>query len=196
MRDEQQSLALPQQTADFIFHFQITSMGARHACSVKVRATSRGEAASFFRDRRVTIEKLARENLAKAKLMRFDATAPTRAGTRRRGSFPARLTALQRERRSCNHLEGERKSLRSDRAADSGPQTDFGSGEDRKGEPEMGEDQVPMTRHSSLSHRRRAGTARPAQHVPAPASGCGRGRRTRGTASAGLPSCGTLYAPG
>jgi hypothetical protein len=75
MRHEQQSLALPQ--ADFILNFQITQLGARHACRVKVRANSKSEAASLCRDNWSTIEALARENLenspARAKLIRLKA---------------------------------------------------------------------------------------------------------------------------
>ncbi|MBI5260399.1 MAG: hypothetical protein HY852_01105 [Bradyrhizobium sp.] len=64
MRHEQQPLSCDQATADFKFNFQMTNMGGRHACTVSIKAPSRNEAVSFFRENWPTIEKLAREGLA------------------------------------------------------------------------------------------------------------------------------------
>jgi hypothetical protein len=64
VRRERQLLAEPQEADDFNFGFQIANMGARHACRVRVRATSKTQAASFVRDNWSTIEALARHNLA------------------------------------------------------------------------------------------------------------------------------------
>jgi hypothetical protein len=66
VRHERQLLALTQETDDFNFGFQIAHLGARHACRVRVRATSKTQAAIFFRDNWSTIEALARKNLAKS----------------------------------------------------------------------------------------------------------------------------------
>ena len=63
MRGEQQSLSHAQRAADFKINFQMTNAGARHACSVTIRATSRIDADAIFRDNWFTIEKLARLNL-------------------------------------------------------------------------------------------------------------------------------------
>lgn len=64
MRREQQSLLPAQKAAEFKIHFQMTNAGARHACSVTIRATSRIDADAIFRDNWITIEKLTRLNLA------------------------------------------------------------------------------------------------------------------------------------
>jgi hypothetical protein len=64
MRHEQQPLALAQEIAEFRFNFQMTYKGARHACTATVRAASREEAGTLFRDNWSTIEKLARDSLA------------------------------------------------------------------------------------------------------------------------------------
>ena len=63
MRREQQSLLLAQRAADFKINFQMTNAGARYACSVTIRATSKVDADAIFRDNWMTIEKLARLNL-------------------------------------------------------------------------------------------------------------------------------------
>jgi hypothetical protein len=64
MRHLQQPFAPAQVTAEFSFHFQMISGGARHACSVAIRATDEIEAAILFRENWSAIEKLARKNLA------------------------------------------------------------------------------------------------------------------------------------
>ena len=63
MRREQQTLSPAQRAADFKINFQMTNAGARHACSVTIRALSRIDADAIFRDNWFTIEKLARLNL-------------------------------------------------------------------------------------------------------------------------------------
>ena len=63
MRQEQQSLSPAQRAADFKINFQMTNAGARHACSVTIRAVSKIDADAIFRDNWFTIEKLARLNL-------------------------------------------------------------------------------------------------------------------------------------
>ncbi|WP_157449822.1 hypothetical protein [Bradyrhizobium sp. ARR65] len=63
MRHEQQPLAFVQDAADFRINFQMTSGGARHACSVIIRASSKAGAATIFQENWSAIEKLARENL-------------------------------------------------------------------------------------------------------------------------------------
>jgi hypothetical protein len=63
MRHEQQSLTLAREIAEFRFNFQMTYKGARHACTATVRAASREEANTLFRDNWSEIEKLAREGL-------------------------------------------------------------------------------------------------------------------------------------
>jgi hypothetical protein len=77
VRQPEDAPAIAQETADFTFNFQIMNLGARHACSVRVRATTRNEAASFYQQNWSEIEKLARKNLANSsarrKLIRLDA---------------------------------------------------------------------------------------------------------------------------
>ena len=63
MRREQQVLSHAQEAADFKINFQMTNAGARHACSVTIRAISKIDADTIFRDKWFTIEKLARLNL-------------------------------------------------------------------------------------------------------------------------------------
>jgi hypothetical protein len=63
MRQEQQSLAPAQNTADFKISFQMTNAGARHACSVTIRALSKTDATIIFQQNWLTIEKLARKSL-------------------------------------------------------------------------------------------------------------------------------------
>ncbi len=63
MRREQRSLSHARRAADFKINFQMTNAGARHACSVTIRAVSRIDADAIFRDNWFTIEKLARLNL-------------------------------------------------------------------------------------------------------------------------------------
>jgi hypothetical protein len=65
VRHERQLVARTQETHDFNFGFQIAHLGARHACRVRICATSRTQATIFFRDSWSTIEALARQNLAK-----------------------------------------------------------------------------------------------------------------------------------
>ena len=80
-----QPLVLVQGTADFRLNFQMISSGARHACSVTIRATDAVQAATLFRENWPAIEQLARKNLATsaAKELRFDAalTGPPPAST-------------------------------------------------------------------------------------------------------------------
>jgi|KBSMisStaDraftv2_1062788.scaffolds.fasta_scaffold435425_1 hypothetical protein len=64
MRHVQQPFAPAQDTAEFRFHFQMISGGARLACSVAIRATDEVKAAILFRENWSAIEKLARKNLA------------------------------------------------------------------------------------------------------------------------------------
>lgn len=63
MRQEQQSLLPAQRAVDFKISFQMTNAGARHACSVTIRAISKIDADTIFRDNWLSIEKLARLNL-------------------------------------------------------------------------------------------------------------------------------------
>lgn len=63
MRQEQQPLAPAKNTADFRISFQMTNAGARHACSVTIRALSETDATMIFRENWLTIEKLARQRL-------------------------------------------------------------------------------------------------------------------------------------
>ena len=63
MRQEQQSLSPARKAADFKINFQITNAGARHACSVTIRAVSKTDAHVIFRENWLTIEQLARLNL-------------------------------------------------------------------------------------------------------------------------------------
>jgi len=85
-----QPLVLVQGTADFRLNFQMISSGARHACSVTIRATDAVQAARLFRENWPAIEQLARKNLATsaAKELRFDAGLtgpPPSASTRSTG---------------------------------------------------------------------------------------------------------------
>jgi hypothetical protein len=64
MRHEQQSIAPAQSAADFTISFQMTNAGARHACSVTIQAASKADATAIFREKWLTIEKLARHRLA------------------------------------------------------------------------------------------------------------------------------------
>jgi hypothetical protein len=59
-----QPLVLAQDTAEFRLNFQMISSGARHACSVTIRATDAVQAAVLFRENWPAIEELARKNLA------------------------------------------------------------------------------------------------------------------------------------
>lgn len=59
-----QPLVLAQDTAEFRLNFQMISSGARHACSVTIRATDAVQAATLFRENWPAIEELARKNLA------------------------------------------------------------------------------------------------------------------------------------
>jgi hypothetical protein len=64
MRHVQRPFALAQDTAEFKFHFQMISGGARHACSVAIRAADEVKAVALFRENWPAIETLARKNLA------------------------------------------------------------------------------------------------------------------------------------
>jgi hypothetical protein len=64
MRQEQPPLTPAQNTTDFKISFQMTNAGARHACSVTIRALSETDATTIFRENWLSIEKLARERLA------------------------------------------------------------------------------------------------------------------------------------
>jgi len=77
-----QPLVLVQGTAEFRLNFQMISSGARHACSVTIRATDAVQAATLFRENWPAIEELARKTLATsaAKELRFDA-GPAPAST-------------------------------------------------------------------------------------------------------------------
>ena len=79
MRREQQSLSAAQRAADFKINFQMTNAGARHACSVTIRAMSKIDADTIFRDNWFTIEKLARLNLVaeQPREIRLEAAAET-----------------------------------------------------------------------------------------------------------------------
>jgi hypothetical protein len=63
MRQEQQSLTPAQNTTDFKISFQMTNAGARHACSVTIRAVTETDATMIFRENWLTIEKLTRQRL-------------------------------------------------------------------------------------------------------------------------------------
>src|ERR1700761_6121634 len=63
MRQEQQPLAPAKNTADFRISFQMTNSGARHACSVTIRALSETDATTIFRENWLTIETIARQRL-------------------------------------------------------------------------------------------------------------------------------------
>jgi hypothetical protein len=63
MRQEQQSLTAAHNAADFKINFQMTSAGARHACSVTIRALSKIDATVIFRENWLIIEKMARQRL-------------------------------------------------------------------------------------------------------------------------------------
>jgi len=77
VRHERQFLALTPETYDFNFYFQVAHLGARHACRVRIRATSKTQATNFFQDNLSVIEALARKNLtsspAKSKLIELRA---------------------------------------------------------------------------------------------------------------------------
>ena len=77
-----QPLVLAQGTAEFRLNFQMISSGARHACSVTIRATDAVQAATLFRENWPAIEELARKTVATsaAKELRFDA-GPASAST-------------------------------------------------------------------------------------------------------------------
>jgi hypothetical protein len=64
MRQEQQPLAAAQNAANFKISFQMTNAGARHACTVTIRALSETDATTMFRENWLVIEKLARQRLA------------------------------------------------------------------------------------------------------------------------------------
>ena len=74
MRHVQQPLTLAQSTAEFRFNFQMINAGARHACSVTIRAIDEVQAARFFRENWSVVEELARKHLAMnaAKEIRLD----------------------------------------------------------------------------------------------------------------------------
>jgi len=74
MRHVQQPVALAQNTAEFKFNFQMISAGARHACSITIRAIDEIQAATFFRENWSVIEELAHKHLAMnaAKEIRLD----------------------------------------------------------------------------------------------------------------------------
>jgi hypothetical protein len=80
MRREQPSLSPARRAADFKINFQMTNAGARHACSVTIRALSRIDADAIFRDNWFTIEKLARLNLTAEQPgeIRLEAAVPDR----------------------------------------------------------------------------------------------------------------------
>ena len=63
MRQEQQSLTAANNAADFKINFQMTNAGARHACSVTIRALSKIDATAIFRENWLIIEKIARQRL-------------------------------------------------------------------------------------------------------------------------------------
>ncbi len=63
MRREQQSVNADAGAVSYRFHFQITDRGGRHACTVEVQASSKQDAAAFFRKNWATIESMAREGL-------------------------------------------------------------------------------------------------------------------------------------
>ena len=64
MRQEQQTITVAPRTIDFKFRFQMTSAGARHACSVTIQAFSEADATTIYRSNWLAIEKLARRSLA------------------------------------------------------------------------------------------------------------------------------------
>lgn len=78
MRQEQQPIAAARHAADFKISFQMTNAGARHACSVTIRALSKTDATTIFRENWLIIEKLARQRLAALdeKEIRLETTLP------------------------------------------------------------------------------------------------------------------------
>jgi hypothetical protein len=63
MRHERQPLVPVQDAADFRFSFQMTNCGARHGCTVIIRARNKAGAKALFRENWSTIEKLTRETM-------------------------------------------------------------------------------------------------------------------------------------
>jgi hypothetical protein len=63
MRQEQQSITAAPCAVEFKFRFQMTNAGARHACSVTIKAINEVDAATIFSANWNTIEQLARRNL-------------------------------------------------------------------------------------------------------------------------------------
>jgi len=97
-----QPLVLAQDTAEFRLNFQMISSGARHACSVTIRATDAVQAATLFRENWPAIEELARKNLATsaAKELRFDAgpTGPPPSASRRSAGQAGEVKTSKRAR--------------------------------------------------------------------------------------------------
>jgi hypothetical protein len=56
--------SIPEDRADYTFHFQISNGGGRQACSVRVQAPNIHEATKFFQQNWQSIEMMAREGLA------------------------------------------------------------------------------------------------------------------------------------
>ena len=97
-----QPLVLAQDTAEFRLNFQMISSGARHACSVTIRATDAVQAATLFRENWPAIEKLARKSLATraAKELRFDAGPTGAASVSTPSAGQARETKISKRVRS------------------------------------------------------------------------------------------------
>jgi hypothetical protein len=63
MRHEEQPTRLAQSTTEFKVNFQMSYMGARHACSTVIQASNEKEARALFLENWSTIEAIARERL-------------------------------------------------------------------------------------------------------------------------------------
>jgi hypothetical protein len=63
MRRERRATAEGAETITYTFHFQVSSKGGRHACSVKVQAPNIHDATTFFRQNWPMIESMARDGL-------------------------------------------------------------------------------------------------------------------------------------
>ena len=64
MRRERHPTNKDAETIAYTFHFQITNMGGRQACSVKVQAPNIHDATRFFRQNWPMIESMVRDGLA------------------------------------------------------------------------------------------------------------------------------------
>ena len=66
MRREGQPIRKSKKTTGYTFYFQMTNKGGRQACSIRISALNRGDAATFFQQNWPMIESLARDSMAKS----------------------------------------------------------------------------------------------------------------------------------